>query len=184
MSSSARYQLELRAFGERPPSESEPARLARGLDVAGVKPGRIGANGAHPDSHGIRGGAELVHAATALLPGHPTGLRDHDAPIQRDGGLVGDERAPGGDPCPPGLVLPTCEAAGLAVQELDVHPRLAQTCETLAVGLRIGVRRTYHDARDSGSGDRLHTRRRAAVVGAGFERDVERRVSRPLARSL
>ena len=109
----ARDELELRAFGERPPSEGEPAWLARGLHVAGVEPGRIGPHGAHPDSDGIRGGAELVHAAAALLPGHPAGLRDHDAPVQRNGRLVGDERAAGGDPGPPGLVLPPCAAAGL-----------------------------------------------------------------------
>ena len=34
--------------------------------------------------------------------------RTTTAPVQRDGRLVGDERAAGGDPGPPGLVLPPC----------------------------------------------------------------------------
>ncbi len=87
-------ELELGALRERPAPEGEAARLAFRLDVACIEPGRVGAHGAHADGDRIRGGAQLVHAATALLPGHPALARHGHAPVERHRGLVGDEGRP------------------------------------------------------------------------------------------
>ena len=61
-------QLELGALRQRPAAEREPARLARGADVARVEPRRVGAHGAHPDRDRVRRRAQLVHEAPDSSP--------------------------------------------------------------------------------------------------------------------
>ncbi len=116
-----------------------------------------------------------MHAAAALPSRHPARLRHDDPPVERDGRLVGDERTPGSNPRPPGLVLAAGQRGRLPGEELHLDPFLAQARETLAARLRVRVGRADDDLRDPGREDRVHAGRCAPVVGAGLESGIERR---------
>ena len=177
-----RGRLQLRAFRKRP----LPKASLRGWR----RPRRAASSGANrparcpSDGDRIRGRAELVHAATALLPGHPAGLRNHDAPVQRNGRLVGDERAAGGDPVRQASFCRRARRPGSAVQELDVHPSSRRPAKPWpsVFGLGSGAPTTTRATPAATIASTQGGVR--AVVGAGLERDVERRASRSLARGL
>src|SRR5262249_2121977 len=110
-----------------------------------------------------------------LLARDPAPARDGDSLVERDRDLVGDERAAEGLPHAPGLVLP---ARGEIVQELDLDSRSAKAFQPAPVHKRIGVAGAGDDACDPCFHDGVDARRRAAVVGAWLERDVESRAAR------
>ena len=121
-----------------------------------------------------------MHEPAGVLTRDPARAGNGDAAVQRDRGLVGDERAPLRDPGAPGLVL----ASRLdAVGELDrdaLRPRAAPG----RPGLGVRVARAGDDTRDPGCEHGVDARRRRAVVRAGLHRHVERRAARPLAGGL
>ena len=173
-------QLQLGVFGQWAAAEGDPARLTRCVDVARVEPRIVRTNGAHAHGHRIGGGAELVHATTALLACHPAGAGHGHAPVEGDGELERHERPPRRDPGAPGLVLrPRLE--GVGVLDLDAG------CGEQARGRRgppgsgrasrrpLSPRPPQHG---------LRARRRRAVVGAGLHRHVERRAAGALAGRL
>ena len=159
--------------GPRPKASRRGCR--RGLDVARVEPRRVGAHRPHPDRDGVRGGPQLVHPPARLLARHPAAARDGDAAVERDRGLVRDERTPERLPHAPRLVLP---ARGEIVEELDLDPRGAKALEPAAVDDRVRVAGADDDARDPGVDHGVGAGRRAAVVGARLERHVEGRAAR------
>ena len=68
-------------------------------------------------------------------------------------------------------------AAGLslgAVGQLNLHAGGAQALDARAVDLGEGIGRSDHHPGDAGLDERVATRRRAAVVGTGFQRDPGR----------
>ena len=71
-----------------------------------------------------------------------------------------------------------------AVVELDLDPGRAEPLGAAARDSALGSRAADDDARDPAASDRVDAGRRAPVVGAGLERDVERRPARALARRL
>ncbi len=122
----------------------------------------------------------------ALLAGDPAcvAARRGEAPVERHRRLVGHEGTVFGDPRPERLVLASGAGGDLAVGKLDLDARLAQPGEAAAVRLRVRIAGRRHDAGDSGRDDGVGARRRAALVRARLERDVERRAAGLLARRL
>ena len=166
-------RLEPDASRSRAAREDEPPRLAlRRLDVARVEPRAVGAQRAGADGDGVHRGAQLVHAAAALLAGHPALARHGHAPVERRRHLVDHERPPLRHPRAPGLVL---HARLEPVDELDVDACRAQL-RLPARRLRIRVARGEDDALDPGGEDRVGARRRRAR-GARTAR-ASRRASR------
>ena len=128
--------------GPRPNASRRGCR--RRVDLARVEPRSVGVHRPHPDGDGVGGGAELVDEPPRLLARHPARAGHGDAAVERDRGLVGDERAAERDPRAPGLVLlPRLEA----VVELDLDARRAQPLEP-AGGLGVRVERARDDAGD------------------------------------
>src|SRR4051794_3527456 len=163
-------QLELRSFRERAAAEREPAGLAHGVDLARVEARLRGAPRAHADGGGIRRSAQLMHQAPRRLAGDPPAAGDCDAPVERDGDLVGDVRAAERLPRAPGLVL---AARFIALEQLDLDAGRAYPLDP-AGGDGVRIERTDDDARDSRVDHGVGARRRAPVVRARLERDVER----------
>ena len=121
--------------GQRPLAERQPPGLAtRRFDPARVEPRFVRADGAHADGHGVDRGAQLVHAAAALLTGHPALAGDDHPPVEADRSLVDHERPALRHPHPPGLVLPARRGR---VDDLDVD---ASRGEPLEPAGRFGVR--------------------------------------------
>src|SRR4051812_29033743 len=176
----ARPKLEGRARGERPAAEREAARLARRVDPARVEAGGGGAYRAPADRDRGRARAELVHEPPALLAGDPAPVRDGDAAVEGRRGLVGDEGAAEPRPGQPALdQRPRLEAL------LDLHVDPGRP-EPLGPAARVlaRIRGADDDPCDPGREDRVDAGRRAAVVRAGLQRDVERRAARLLPRRL
>ena len=73
---------------------------------------------------------------------------------------------------------------GEIVEELDLDPGVGEPREAASVDDGVRIARADDDTRDAGFDDRVGARRRAAVMGARLERDVERRAARLLARLL
>ena len=170
--------------GSGPLTEREAPRLPLGADVARGQLRVVGAHRAHADRDRVHPRAQLVHAAAALLAGHPARARDGDASVERDRRLVDDERPPLGDPDAEGLVLDARPPLELAARELDLDPGGAEPLEAARRSSRVRVADRRDDRANSGLDERVRARRRSPVVGAGLERDVERRAARPLARRL
>src|SRR5262249_20522607 len=67
---------------------------------------------------------------------------------------------------------------GRAYADFNYDPSLCHAPMTGPGNLRIGVNKGGDHARDAGSGDRVDTWRRLAVMRAGLERNIERRPAR------
>ena len=159
---------------------------ASALDAAGLELGVVGAHRAHADRDGVgarpaargrAGGSPRRRPSATPRHGHP--------PVEGDGRLVRDER--------PRRARPRCARprSGRAraissspLGELDLDARRAQPLEPRPSVSRVRVAGGGHDARDPGRDDRVRARRRAPVVRARLERDVERRAARALAGRL
>src|SRR5579862_1214694 len=116
-----------------------------------------------------------------MLTGDPATTGHRDAPVERDRRLVRHERTAERLPRAPCLVLaPRREI----IEELDRDPGFRDACEAASVDDGVGIARSDDDARNAGLDHRVGARRRAAVMRARLERDVERRTARALPRLL
>jgi hypothetical protein len=118
-----------------------------------------------------------VHPTARLLARHPGATGNGDAPVERHRRLVRHERTVQGLPHAPRLVLP---ARSKIVEDLDLESRRADPLDAAAVDDRVGVAGTYDDPRDPRADDGVCAGRRAPVVRARLERDVEDRAVRRL----
>ena len=120
---------------------------------------------------------QLKTTVTGLVAGHPATAGDGDPPVERDGELEGDVRAPLRDPGPPSLVMPPRLGE---VEELDLDPGRAEPFRP-ATGLRVWVGASGDHMCDARLEDPLDAGRRPPVVRARLHRDVQRRASGRLA---
>jgi hypothetical protein len=167
----ARPDLELGAFRQRPATERQAARLTPDVYVSRVEPRVVRADGPHPDRDGVRPGAQLVHQAPRLLTRDPARPGHRHAAVERDGDLVGDERALELRPGQPRLVLAPRVPQ---VEHFDLDAELPQPPDPV---LRRILRPDHH-LRHARTGDRVHARRGTAEAHARRERHVERRALR------
>src|SRR3954469_5478277 len=133
-------------------------------------PAAAAPQGPHADRDGVRSRAQPVHSAARVLPRHPAAAGNGDAPVEGDRRLVGDEGAVKGLPDAPRLVL---AARGEVVDDLDLDSRGANPLDAATVDHRVGIAGTDDDARRTRGHDRVRAGRRAPVVRARLERDVE-----------
>src|SRR4029077_13201133 len=112
---------------------------------------------------------------TRVGHGHPT--------VERRRDLVGNERALVRHPPSPLLYLLPAAERDLAVGKLAVDVDRTKSLQAAAVaGMRVELS-GYH-ASDTRGGESIHTRRRCAVVRAGLEGHVDRRVAHLLTRGF
>lgn len=133
----------------------------------------VGADGFGSHEHGAAFGAE-AHGVTACGLGgdpSPVGWRG-DAGIETHACLGGDEGEAGGDPFVPGAVEERAFLAEDAEECLDAGLFEDFFGATGVLGVRVGG--SEDNAGESGLDDGLRAGRRAAVCGAGFQRDMER----------
>ncbi len=174
----AAEELELGALRQRPAAECESPRLSLGADVACGQVGLVGTHRAHSHRDRVHLRAQLVHTPPALLAGHPARSGHRDAAVERDRGLVDDERTSFRHPDAEALILRPRPPFELPARKVHLDPGGAEALEARAVGLGIGVTDGRDDPAHTRLDERVRAGRRAAVVGAGLERDEERRAAR------
>ena len=161
--------------------EREPARLGLGFDVPRVETRRVRPHGSHPDHDRVASCTQLVHAPSRLLARDPAAAGNRDPSVERDRGFVGDEGPAEGLPDAPGLVLP---ARVEIVEQLDLDTCATDSVEAASIHQRVRIAGADHDARHSRRHDRVGAGWRPTVMRARFERHVEGRAARRVARLL
>ena len=159
--------------------EHHPDRRAR-LE-AGQAAGQrriVGERGAAADHDRVVGRAQPVAARPRRLAGDPSAGAGpgRDAPVERGRELQGHER-------PAGALLEEeagVQRLGLGAHqpEVDLDPGLPQLRDALAVDPPVGAERRGDHPAHAGVDQRHGAGRRAAVVRAGLERDVDRGAER------
>ncbi len=132
----------------------------------------VGADGLGSHEHGAAFGAKAHGVTAGGLGGDPSpvGWRG-DAGIEAHACLGGDEGEAGGDPFVPGAVEERALLAEDAAECLDADIFEDFFGASGVLGIRVGG--SEYNAGESGLDDGPGAGRRAAVCGAGFQRDME-----------
>ena len=138
-------------------------------------------HGADAGEDGVGIVPQFLHVGAGALAGDPAAVvvRRGDLAVQRDGGLERHQRPAGAHEMQERLVE-LLRLGGELGGDRHFDPGLAQLAETLARNQRVGILHGRHHARHARGDQRVDARRRAALVRAGFEVDVERGPARLL----
>jgi len=136
-----------------------------------VAPHRAGAH-----HHRIGRGAQLVHGPPAVGAADPARVAAgrRDLAVERDGGLVGDQRQTGVVILEERRVLLARPASPTLHLEVDGRAAVTQARQAAAVDQRVGVAQRDHGPPYPSRDERVGAGRRLARVAAGFKRAVER----------
>jgi hypothetical protein len=99
-----------------------------------------------------------------------------DGSVEARGHLQGDKCAAGGAMMRVRLVEFSCFFARRT--DVDLHPGCSKLCDAASANSSVGILNRYYDAPQARRDDGLRARRRAALVIARLERDVERAPAR------
>ena len=146
----------------------------RGRPERSVSVGIVGEDGADSGEDGVVIVAELLHVGARARAGDPAAIvvGRGDLAVERDGGFQGDQRAAGAHEVEERLVQ-FFGFGGEFRGHLDFDAGSRSSRNPAAGHARIGVGDGRHHTRHAGVNQRAGARRRAAVVRAGFQIDVE-----------
>src|SRR6185369_11547487 len=158
--------------------ERTAARMAGAVAEQAI----VGEYGADAGEDGIVIVADFLHVSASAFAGNPAAIvvGGGDLAIQRDRCLQGDQRAAGAHEMQEWLVE-FLGFDGELRRDLDFDTGLAQSGEALSGDQGVGVCDGRYDARYAGLDQRIDAGRRAALVRAGLQVEIECGTSRLLA---
>src|SRR5579884_492606 len=138
-------------------------------------------DGVHPHQDGVVPVPETVGVGARGRARDPAGMpgSGRDLAVEAGGELDTHERAPRAPVFDVELVEPP--GAGLQRTHVDADAGLPQPLHTPAADPRIGIEHGHHHPSKAGGHDRLDARRRAPLVRAGLEADIQGAAAGPLA---
>ena len=142
----------------------------------------VGQHGADAGENGVVIVAQFLHVGAGALAGDPAAIvvGRGDFAVQRDGGLERHQRPAGAHEVQERLIQ-LLGFGGEFGGHFHFDARLAQPAKSLARHQRVGVLDGRHHARHAGRNQGVGAGRRAALVGARLQVQVERGAARLLA---